>query len=411
MCRLAMISVHGCPLARLGGKESGGMNVYVRELALALGERSMAVDVFTRLTDPTLPQVVPFGPRARVIHLPAGEVGPLNKDTVLQHLPEFIHRVRSFKEEHRLSYRLVHSHYWLSAWTGAILAERWQIPHVVMYHTLGRVKNSARQAENESWQRIAVERRTMAGADAIIAASQHEKMQMAGLYGAPAEQIAVVPCGVNLDLFRPQPKGLARNRLGLHHKRVLVFVGRMQPLKGADLLLEALALLGEQHDYQLLVIGGSLDQDPELARLRALAAQLGLAGRVSFLGAQPQQHLPLYYSAADLCVVPSYYESFGLVAMEALACGTPVVASQVGGLPTVIRDGQNGLLVAWRSPEAFANSIDKVLSDHALRRRLTHTARPSVQHFTWQAVAGRLLAVYDELAATKPSAQVCLCGR
>jgi len=406
-----MISVHGCPLARLGGKESGGMNVYVRELALALGERSMAVDVFTRLTDPTLPQVVPFGPRARVIHLPAGAVGPLNKNTVLQHLPEFIHRVRSFKEQHGLGYRLVHSHYWLSAWVGAMLAERWQLPHIVMYHTLGRVKNSAREAENESWQRIAVERRTMAGADAVIAASQHEKMQMTGLYGAPADQIAVIPCGVDLALFRPHPKGIARARLGLGQKRVLVFVGRMQPLKGADLLLEALALLGARHDYHLLVIGGSIDQDPELGRLRALAVALGIAGRVSFLGAQPQQRLPLYYSAADLCVVPSHYESFGLVAMEALACGTPVIASRVGGLPTVIRDGENGLLIGWRSPDAFAQGIAAVLSDQTLRRRLTRRARPSVQHFTWQAVADQLLAVYDELAVAKQPAQVCRCGR
>ncbi len=409
MCRLAVISVHGCPLAKLGGKETGGMNVYVRELALALGERSMTVDVFTRLTDPSLPQVVEFGPHARVIHLPAGQVGPLDKNEVLSHLPEFTHQVRAFVEQEGLSYRLVHSHYWLSVWAGAMLASRWQLPHVVMYHTLGRVKNSAREEENESWQRIAVERRTMASADAIIAASQHEKMQMIGLYGAPAERITVVPCGVNLELFRPQPKAATRAKIGLSGKRVLVFVGRIQPLKGADLLLEALALLGERHDYHLLVIGGDIDQDAELAQLRAMAAGLGIAERVSFLGAQPQQSLPLYYSAADACVVPSHYESFGLVAMEALASGTPVIASAVGGLPTVIRDGENGLLVPWRSPQAFAASINALLSDEALRRRLGRQARPSVRNMTWLSVADQVIGVYDSIAATSP-AQACLCG-
>jgi D-inositol-3-phosphate glycosyltransferase len=185
----------------------------------------------------------------------------------------------------------------------------------------------------------------------------------------------------------------------------------MQPLKGLDLLLEALALLSDRHGYQLLAVGGNLEGDPELSRLHALATRLGVADRVSFLGAQPQQRLSLYYSAADVCVVPSHYESFGLVAMEALACGTPVIASRVGGLPTVIRDGENGLLVTRRSAEAFAGSIDHALSDQGLLDRLTHAARPSVQRLTWGAVADQLLAVYDELASAKPPAQACLCAR
>lgn len=409
MCRLALISVHTCPLATLGGKETGGMNVYVRELALALAMQSMSVDVFTRLTDPDLPEIVGFGPRARVIHLPAGDPRSLDKNDVLNHLPEFVYRVRAFAQNRDLRYRLVHSHYWLSAWAGSILARRWDIPHVVMYHTLGRVKNNARRDENESWQRIAVERRTMSEATAIVAASPQEKTQMIGLYGAAAERISTIPCGVDINLFQPTPSKLARARLGLPNKRLIVFVGRMQPFKGTDLLLQALALLDGRHDYELLVIGGELDEDGELARLRALAEELGIDARVAFLGAKPQSELPLYYSAADVCVVPSYHESFGLVAMEALACGTPVIGSRVGGLPSVIRDGENGLLVKSRSAQSFADSIDELLSDDILHQNLRAAARPSVQHLTWRAVADRTLEVYDDLASATPAAQVCLC--
>jgi D-inositol-3-phosphate glycosyltransferase len=406
-----MLSVHTSPLAMLGGKETGGMNVYVRELARALGHRSMTVDIFTRAMDPDQPETVQFGPRARIIHVPAGDVATMPKEAVFAHLPEFVRGVRSYAERHDLHYRLVHSHYWLSAWCGAALSERWEVPHVVMYHTLGLLKNNARRAENESWQRIAVERRTMQSADRIVVASDDERRQIGLLYDAPQDRISTIPCGVDLDSFNPLQKDAARARLGLEGKRIITFVGRMQPLKGADLLLEAMASLNGRHNYQILLIGGALEGDGEVERLRVMASSLGIAERVSFLGAQPQEKLPLYYSAADACVVPSHYESFGLVAMEALACGTPVIASRVGGLPSIIRDEENGLLVGWRTADLFANSIDRLLSDDVLRQRLSRQARPSVQHLTWLAVADRVLAMYDNMATIRPLAQVCLCSR
>ena len=404
MTRVAMLSVHGCPLARLGTREAGGMQLYVRALSRELGRRGIQVDVYTRQVNPSTPTVVPFGPNARVIHLNAGEQGPVDKTTVFDLLPEFVSNLQRFRRDERIDYDYIHSHYWLSGWVGNLLAPRWSVPHVTMFHTLGRLKNRAMGDQTESEARSEVETRIVASVDRVIASSEHERQALVDLYGARRDRVEVVPCGVDLTLFQPGDREQARAQLGLSGE-VILFVGRMDPIKGLDLLLGAVALLARRPTLKLVVVGGSGTEE-EMKRSQALVGTLEIAGQVEFRGSVAQEELPTYYQAADICVVPSHYESFGLVAIEALACGTPVIGSMVGGLPTVIRDGENGLLVPWRQPSEFAERIDLILSDQALRESLADHARPSVLKYGWGAVAGRITSVYEDVTLARQPALV-----
>ena len=418
-CRVAMLSVHGCPLDQLGSREVGGMQVYVRELSRELGRAGMHVDVYTRRTDPALPRVVPLGERARVIHLDAGPARRIDKNAVVQHLPAFIDNLERQNEREGIRHDVVHSHYWLSGWVGARLGELWRVPHVAMFHTLGRLKNRAnataqgRRGTLESGMRIEIERRVIRSADAVVAATEHERGALVEQYGARMAQVAVIPCGVDLAMFRPVDRAAARAELGVEGE-MLLFVGRIDPVKGLDTLLEAMPLLADRPGLKLHVIGGAGSNgapDPDEQHLRALTRRLGVADRVAWLGPVEQARLPLYYSAADVCVVPSRYESFGLVALEALACGAAVVASRVGGLPTIIREGENGLLVPWRTPELFAERIEQVLDDRDLAANLRAAARPSVERFAWSAIGGRVLGLYHERMGLREPRAACACAR
>jgi D-inositol-3-phosphate glycosyltransferase len=402
---VAMVSVHACPLGRLGSKETGGMNVYVRELTTELARQGLAVDVFTRRTDPADPEIVEMAPGARLVRVTAGEVGPMDKNAVLAYLPEFVAGVERYRRREGRRFDVVHSHYWLSGRAGMDLAAAWRAPHSTMFHTLGEVKNRCGAPGRETDLRIGVERQVVNSVGRIIAASQDELHHLVGLYGADPARVTIVPCGVNTSLFNPVPRGEARARLGLNGHRTALFVGRMDPLKGLDLLLEAAHQLRETvPDLRLLVVGGDASPESEEGRVRDLARELGLADRVRFVGAVPQKELPMYYSAADVCVVPSFYESFGLVAVEALACGTPVVASRVGGLPGVVKHDENGLLVAERTASEFAASIGALCGDEGRRSRLASQARASVSPLVWESVARRIRHVYDEmLAAMAPA--------
>jgi D-inositol-3-phosphate glycosyltransferase len=402
MVRVAMLSVHGCPLARLGTREAGGMQLYVRALSRELGRHGVNVDVYTRQVNPSTPMIVPFGPNARVIHLDAGEQGPVDKTTVFDLLPEFVGNLQRFRRAEGIDYDFIHSHYWLSGWVGNLLAPRWDVPHVTMFHTLGRLKNRAMGDQTESEARSEIETRIVAGVDRVIASSEHERQALVDLYGARRDRVEVIPCGVDLTLFQPGDRDEARAKLGLSGD-VILFVGRMDPVKGLDLLLRAVALLAHRPTLKLVVVGGSGTED-EMKRSQALVARLGIEGQVDFRGSVAQEELPSFYQAADVCVVPSHYESFGLVAIEAFACGTPVIGSMVGGLPTVIRDGENGLLVPWRQPSEFAERIDLILGDQTLRESLSENARPSVMKYGWDAVAARITSVYDDVTLARQPA-------
>jgi D-inositol-3-phosphate glycosyltransferase len=383
------------------------MNVYVRELGRALGARGVAVDIFTRRQSTDVPDVVEYSPGARVIHIDAGPHRHVDKYDVLDYLPDFACGVQRFRALMGVSYDLIHSHYWLSGRLGLLFADHWGVPLVSTFHTLAQLKNRVAEsaAEREQTVRYEIERRTMAGSDRVVALTAIDRQQMLRHYETHSP-IDVIPGGVDLDRFSPMPRGQARATLGLApNQNILLFVGRIQRLKGLEVLVRAFAKLGDL-DARLLVVGGQPGTSPEsreIARLHHLVAKLGIADRTGFVGAVAHEQLPLYYSAADVTVMPSSYESFGLVAVESLACGTPVVATRVGGLTSIVHDGETGLLVPWRDAQMFAESLRRVLEDADWRRRLAANARESVLGYGWDRVADEHLALYEDVrAASRP---------
>ena len=406
-----MLSMHTCPLATLGGKETGGMNVYVRDLSRELIRRGSIVDVFTRSQNPKVPQIShALGHGARVIHIPAGPQAPMDKNMVFQHIPEFVERVLSLTEREGRTYDVIHSHYWLSGWAARELRAAWDVPIIQMFHTLGHMKNSVAQSESEkeSEQRLHVERQIVAFTDRLIAATPLERAQLTWLYGADPAKISVVPAGVDTNLFSPRPKSQAKAFLGLpDQQRLVLFVGRIEPLKGIDTLIRAVDLVLRRHpDWKdslaLSIIGGIPDDSPEtrsqeMDRLQKLREELGLTDLIAFLGAKSQDTLPYYYSAAEVVVVPSHYESFGMVAVEAMACGTPVIASKVGGLSLTVQDGITGYLVPDRDPVSLSERIELVLSNPELARAIGQRASEWANRFKWPNIASRILEIYNEV--------------
>ncbi|MHB8573845.1 MAG: glycosyltransferase [Dehalococcoidia bacterium] len=403
--RIAVLCYHTSPLVQPGGRDAGGMNVYVRETARELAQLGYAVDVFTRATTRRAAIQEPE-PGVRVIPIPAGPLKVVEKSRLPAYVTEFSDGVAAFRLRAGVRYDLVHSHYWLSGLAGLDLQRRWDVPHVTMFHTLGEVKNRARLGEREPEARIAGERRVAAGANRIVCATGHERSLLRELYHAAESRIAVAPCGVDTELFRPLDREAAKRRLELSGAPVVLYAGRIEPLKGIDIVMEAIASLDEPRPI-FVVAGGDRHSTVELTRLKAIAGRLGITDRMRFVGAVAQTDLPGYYSAADVCVVPSYYESFGMVALEAQACGTPVVASRVGGLPGVVRDGETGYLVPWRCPEPFAERLDLLLQNPALRESVGAAARAWALGFRWDAIAGQLSGLYEALLTEQTLTSGC----
>ena len=398
MYRLAFVSLHGCPVARLGEKDSGGMNVYVLHLARELARQGNPVDVYTRYHDPNDTQVVDLGHGARVIHIKAGPYDG-TKETLYEHIPEFVGNLQMFQRSEGVSYDLIHSHYWLSGRVGMILSGQWDVPHVSTFHTLARAKLKARAGEKEPALRVRVEENVMRDVDAIVVSTEQEKQDLVRLYRAAVHNAWVVPAGVDIERFRPTDQAEARKALGLTERNIILYAGRIEPLKGLDILIGALAGIEDTSDTRLVIVGGSLGADGEINRLKALVRDLDLHRKVTFAGAVSHIDLPDYYNAADVFVLPSYHESFGLVALEAMACGTPVVASRVGGLTSFVKEGGTGYLIPWHCPEPFAQRIDILLSNPILRKRMGEAARARALEMTWTRAANQTLNVYLSVMA------------
>ncbi len=404
-----MLSVHTCPLAVLGGKETGGMNVYVRDLSRELIRRGHLVDVYTRSQDASLPRISNgLGPGARVLHLPAGPEHPYDKHLVYDHLPEFVDGVLAQAEADPIRYDVLHSHYWLSGAAARELRRRWGTPIVHMFHTLGRMKNAvARQpGERETARRIQVEGEIVRFADAVIAATPVEEEQLVRLYSADSARVRVISPGVDTERFHPIPAAYAKERLGLRPDyRTILFVGRIEPLKGIDNLLRAIARVVERRPELraglcVPIVGGDPDrvrEDDEMVRLQELREELGIGDVVTFLGAKDQDTLQYYYSAAEMVVMPSDYESFGMVALEAMACGAPVIASDVGGLSFLVKQERTGYRVPARDPAALATRIARLLTDEGLRRRIGQRAACWAEAYAWPRIADRIESLYGEL--------------
>jgi D-inositol-3-phosphate glycosyltransferase len=409
--RIAMLSMHTSPLASLGGKETGGMNVYVRELSRALGARGYEVDIFTRLQSAETARIqAEPGPGCRTIHIAAGPPHSVDRRELFGYVPEFVEGVRAFAASEGITYDLIHSHYWLSGWAALQLRASWCIPIVHMFHTLGRMKDSVAGSpeQKEADNRAAIEQQIMDAVDRIIAATPLDKQQMRDHYQVDESRITVIPCGVNLELFRPIDVEVAKKHLELADgRRLLLFVGRLDPVKGLNVLLEAMCDLTRRlkpcraQDLSLAVIGG--DRESYLEALDApkclqdIREELGLEDLVLFMGPREQSVLPYYYSASEVCVMPSLYESFGMVALEAMACGTPVIASRVGGLTYTVRDGETGFLVPERDPKALAEKLEMVLTDAALRRRLSRRAIEVAASYSWDKVTDQIEGLYREM--------------
>ncbi len=407
-----MLSYHTCPLATLGGKETGGMNVYVRDLTRALGRRGIGVDVFTRSQDEHVPHVLhDLGYGNRVVHVPSGAEHPLPKGELQSHLPEFVERVQEFARRKRQKYDLIHSHYWLSGAAALQLQTRWQVPIVHTFHTLGEMKNQVARSEDEvaSAERIKMERHLLDHADRIVASTEAELAQFRWLYRAGTDRAVVIEPGVDTAHFYPIPLDEAREFVGVDdQRRIVLFVGRIEPLKGLDSLLRAVALIRDQSELQLhlMVIGGEPEasdeqMDAEMRRMLKLTDELGIGDLVTYLGRRDQDTLQYYYSAAEVVVMPSHYESFGLVALEAMACGRPVIASETGGLVFLVQDGETGFHVPTAMPAALAERLASLLEDRDLMARLGGRAAEYARGFDWRGVAERVVGVYQELLSEK----------
>ena len=385
--RIAMLSAHSCPVGTLGAKDTGGMSVCIRELAHELGKQGHLVDVYTRIHDPKDPQIVVLGDNARLIHLKAGEDKEIHKLAVYSYLPDFTSNLESFRKDNGLQYDLVFSHYWLSGWVGKYLQQWWHVPHITTFHTLGAVKNAIGIGEEEPELRIKSERDLAQNCQHIIAPTEKEKEELIRHYGAAPQKVSVVPCGVNLELFQPVDKEIAKQQLGLVDDKVVLFVGRIEPLKGIAPLLEAVPYLQNGQRPRLVIIGGDKHSQHEMERLQGVCRDLHIQDSVTFPGLIKQERLPYFYSSADVCVVPSYYESFGLVALESLACGTPVVATDVGDLKNIIRQGETGYVVTDNTPHHLADKITLLLSRQNHDTESTLSIRASVSHFDWSNIA------------------------
>jgi len=384
------------------------MNVYLRAVCEELSRRGIPTEVFTRRSSASGPDRVRLAQGSWVTRLAVGPAEEIDKGRLFDLLPELTQAVVDEARRRRARYQLIHTHYWLSGWVGARLRDEWRLPWFHTFHTLARVKNerAAEGAMVEPDHRIAVEQTIVRNADRLIASSLQEADDLVRLYGALRGQVVVVAPGVDLRLFAPRPTAALRARLDLGAAKVIVFAGRLERLKGAEIVVRALALLSGQlaatQSPVLLVIGDdshngareSQASGGERARLLALARTLGVDQQVRFIGSVDQEALAGYLSLAAVCVVPSYSESFGLVALEAAACGTPVVAARVGGIPAIVKDGLTGFTLVSHDPAQYAERIGRLLLDDELGRCFSRRSRLVATQFSWQETVDRLVAEY-----------------
>jgi D-inositol-3-phosphate glycosyltransferase len=395
--------MHTSPTASLGKNANGGLNVYVREICTAFSDRGIATDVFTRKQSPDDPDVELLTQLSRVIYLPAGN--GLDKYSLFREVPSFAAGIIDFAVAENISYDLLYSHYWLSGEVACLLRPQLATGWAHTAHTLGLVKNRslAAGARAEPQLRIQVEGELAQQADLLIGSTPDEAHEIIDAYGADPERVFVVPPGVDLSMFHPMDRTAARHQVGYESGRLLLFVGRLERLKGVEVAIRALGLLRDrQHDdVRLLVLGeDSLGEDSregdesEKERLKAIAEQSGVRDRVDFIGSVAHHELPFFYAAADVCVMPSYSESFGLVALEAQACGCPVVASGVSGLRSVVRDGVSGYLIDAHDPAAYAERIGRLLEDREIAQQMGRRGSLLAQRFSWARTADRLEGLF-----------------
>jgi D-inositol-3-phosphate glycosyltransferase len=388
--KIAVLSVHSSPLGQPGVGDTGGMSIYIRELTQGLANQGHTVDIYTRVQDPVTPEIIQLSPNARQVHIHAGEPADIDKLLVYNHAPDFACKVENFRKLHDLHYDIIFSNYWISGIAGEYLQVWWHAPHIVMFHTLGAVKNAIGIGEDEPDLRLEEERQIAGNCDHIIASTDKEKSALKHYYNVPLDKVSVIPCGVNLDLFQPGDKIEARQKLGLGEGKIMLFVGRVERLKGIDKIIQSMPYL-QAIKPRLIIVGEDGNRQGEIDNLKVLAQKTGVADSVTFTGLVDYEKLPDYYNAADVFVFPSYYESFGLAPLESLACGTPVVVTNVGDLMNIVRQAETGFVVEDNEPQQLAEKIALVLNGHIRDIGNVQSIRASVARFGWQNIAGSFL--------------------
>ena len=390
-----MFSLHSSPIGDLGSKDTGGMSVYIRELARVLGQKGHHVDIFTRETDPGGDDILSLFENVRLVFLKIDHTDPITKNDLYAHVTDFWQSADTFKRHHGLQYDIIHSHYWLSGCLGHLAQNRWETPHILMFHTLGAVKSSLDLIPAEPEPRLKAERQLALSCHRILVAAEKEKMSLERHYHVDQSRIGVVPCGVNLNRFTPLDRDVARRQLGLNiGEKILLYVGRFDPLKQIDRLIAAVPHIPGHRDVRLLIIGGDGHSDSELQRLKKLTAEGQIQSKVTFAGRIRHEDLPPYYCAADMLVVASAYESFGLVGLESLACGTPVVATPVGAMERIIIDGKSGRLLRDDRPRSIAEAVEDILTLMDQGGASAPEIRSTVRQYEWSAVGSAVLREY-----------------
>ena len=404
---IALISEHASPLASAGGVDSGGQNIYVAQVARHLARLGFSVDVFTRRDNAEVADVVSVEPRLRVVHVPAGPAKFVRKEDLLPLMDSFYEGVREYALARH--YQLVHANFFMSALVAAQLKQELGVPFVITFHALGRVRRlHQNDADQFPPERIAIEDACIAQADAVIAECPQDEADLTTLYCADPARIRVIPCGFDKAEFWPIARPFARRALGLDPKeRIILNIGRLVPRKGVDNAIRALGRLARGHGVtaKLVIVGGNSDVPcpvltPEIGRLRDLAAAEGVADRVLFTGRRSREFLKLYYNAADIFVTTPWYEPFGITPLEAMACGTPVVGAEVGGIKYSVADGFTGCLVPPNDPDALAASLAKLYHDPDLRKQFGRNAIDRVhEQFTWGKVTASIATLYQDVLA------------
>ena len=396
MKRIAIISLHSCPGGQLGNIDVGGMNVYVLMLSKFLGHLGFNVDIFTRNHDDCIyPQVGNIEPQVRVIHIEVGKTN-ISKVDLYDYVDEFVLKVKNFSDNNSLRYNLIHSHYWLSGCAGEKLSNAWGVNHLLNFHTTAKAKLDVNIVEENEPIRNLMEKNLFFSSDAIIVSTSQEKKDLQEYYnGSPKKSYVIIP-GVDLSTFYPVEKSFAKDQLSISEDFVILFVGRLDPIKGIDLLIESFAQIEQLKLARLLIVGGSKngDNDLYLTKMKNLSKHFGVEGKVSFEGSVNQKDLYMYYNAADVCVVPSHYESFGLTIVESMACKTPVISTPVGVSKNLIEDGHTGFLINVRSPNELSKKIECILGDSVLMEKVALSSYDLVKEMSWSKMALELSEVY-----------------
>tara|TARA_B110000263_G_scaffold164167_1_gene142987 strand:- start:142 stop:1371 length:1230 start_codon:yes stop_codon:yes gene_type:complete len=393
---LLVISLHTCPLSPLGTESAGGMNVYISKLSVALEKLGFCIDIITKKHRECTEDVVYLSQQTKVIHLSSIPLN-INKNQLYNYLDQFEKSIMDFITTTNNDYHLIHSHYWLSGIIGVNLSKTLNINNITTFHTLAEIKNKTAGQEKESLVRSNYEDTIIKNADKIVVSTKHEMKVLQNSYNVNSTKVEIIEPGVDLDLFKPQNKNDSKKLLGLNNELVLLYVGRIDPIKGLPILIEAMNFLNYKDRPKLLVIGDNNQSNPTMLNVLGIIERYELQENVIFIGATEQSNLPLYYNAADICVIPSHYESFGLVALEAMACNTPVIGTKVPGLESIITDQMNGLLIIPNSPQILAEKIKLLIKDKDLAKLISLNGLKKSTEMSWDSTAEKMTYLYRSL--------------